>query len=451
MITIFLGGLGHKLSIQLSPPPPPLSPPPPTSCTDIPSYCTECEPYIYCLSPSLEDANCNTVPSFCNSCEPYIRCYPSPPPPSHPSPPSKEELVRDLAPMLFTPQFMNELQQVRQQPGMQPTISNEVGNVLRQYASETPDTGERRTFRKTLTNMLTEHKPPNARTILPMDKLGYDNGTMLRTISHMIVYPSQASTELNCTETADIDLSAMGVYVPMEDDASSSSCAVCFNSNGQLHTVEISAHASARFSVKCYSGDAVADPSLKTYAPIYHEPDMEEGAMVNTTCGNAQVPLGSVTLQGSATSPSPPPPSPCAASCDRPNGCPCTSGGECDSEICGGAGCAGHYCGNSSSWVCKNESPPPPPASPPSPRSVVQQDPHIRFADGRLADWRGIPRVPVAFVFSPGFALNVVVDNAIFWLNEKRLRVDGTFIIEHIVRAHARRGGLCCGFPEQNE
>ena len=81
---------------------------------------------------------------------------------------------------------------------------------------------------------------------------------------------------------------------------------------------------------------------------------------------------------------------------------------------------------------------PPPSPPPPTPsrttRTSARQDPHLAFARGGNADFRGRSGAYYAFFSAPGLALNVKTENATFTLLNGRLVVHGTFITEaHLV------------------
>ena len=87
--------------------------------------------------------------------------------------------------------------------------------------------------------------------------------------------------------------------------------------------------------------------------------------------------------------------------------------------------------------VCYSDSPPPPPLpNPPPPATPVgaEQDPHIAFAGGGRADFRGHDGSYYAFLSAPGAQVNVKTEDATFKLHDARLVVDGSFITEvHVI------------------
>ena len=97
--------------------------------------------------------------------------------------------------------------------------------------------------------------------------------------------------------------------------------------------------------------------------------------------------------------------------------------------------------------VCYSDSPPPPPLpNPPPPATPVgaEQDPHIAFAGGGRADFRGHDGSYYAFLSAPGAQVNVKTEDATFKLHDARLVVDGSFITEvHVI---AVVGGLECSW-----
>ena len=80
--------------------------------------------------------------------------------------------------------------------------------------------------------------------------------------------------------------------------------------------------------------------------------------------------------------------------------------------------------------------PPPPPRPPPSPPPlIIQKDPHLYFADGGRADFRGKHGQLYAFFSAPGLAVNLKTEEATFQLKRNRLTVHGSFITEVHVAA----------------
>ena len=66
--------------------------------------------------------------------------------------------------------------------------------------------------------------------------------------------------------------------------------------------------------------------------------------------------------------------------------------------------------------------------------ATVRQDPHLFFAHGGRADFRGRNGRYYNFFSAPGFSLNVKIEEALFTLREGRLVVNGTFITEaHVI------------------
>ena len=81
--------------------------------------------------------------------------------------------------------------------------------------------------------------------------------------------------------------------------------------------------------------------------------------------------------------------------------------------------------------------PPPSPSLPPVAGS--EKDPHLHFAHGGTADFRGRDGAYYNFFSAPGFSVNVRTEDATFRLHGGKLTVDGSFITEvHVV---ARVGG----------
>ena len=64
----------------------------------------------------------------------------------------------------------------------------------------------------------------------------------------------------------------------------------------------------------------------------------------------------------------------------------------------------------------------------------VFKDPHLAFAHGGRADFRGENGKYYAFLSAPGFAVNVRTEDATFTLHGGKLTVHGSFITEaHVV------------------
>jgi len=80
-----------------------------------------------------------------------------------------------------------------------------------------------------------------------------------------------------------------------------------------------------------------------------------------------------------------------------------------------------------------------PPSAPPLRPAVTEKDPHLLFAHGGRADFRGRNGAIYAFFSAPGLGVNVKTEDATFTLNGGKLTVDGSFITEAHVTA--RVGG----------
>ena len=80
----------------------------------------------------------------------------------------------------------------------------------------------------------------------------------------------------------------------------------------------------------------------------------------------------------------------------------------------------------------------PPPVSAAS--GGLKQDPHLHFAHGGRADFRGRHRAIYAFFSAPGLAVNVRTENATFRIHKDRLTVDGSFVTEAHLTARVGRG-----------
>ena len=83
------------------------------------------------------------------------------------------------------------------------------------------------------------------------------------------------------------------------------------------------------------------------------------------------------------------------------------------------------------------QAPPPPPSSPPPPSplpaALARQDPHLQFADGGRADFRGADREIFCFLSSRNLTVNAKIGARDFMLGSTL--VHGTFITEIFVRA----------------
>ena len=86
--------------------------------------------------------------------------------------------------------------------------------------------------------------------------------------------------------------------------------------------------------------------------------------------------------------------------------------------------------------------PSPPVLPPPSPQppATIEKDPHLHFAHGGTADFRGLDGQLYNFFSAPNLAVNLKTEHAVFKLNEGLLTVNGSFITEfHLVA----RVGTC--------
>ena len=71
----------------------------------------------------------------------------------------------------------------------------------------------------------------------------------------------------------------------------------------------------------------------------------------------------------------------------------------------------------------------------------VFRDPHLNFAHGGSADFRGQHNALYSFLSLPNFTLNVKTEEAVFKVYEGTLTVNGSFLTEaHIVARFANRG-----------
>ena len=69
------------------------------------------------------------------------------------------------------------------------------------------------------------------------------------------------------------------------------------------------------------------------------------------------------------------------------------------------------------------------------------RDPHLHFAHGGSADFRGRHNALYNFLSAPGLALNVKTEESTFRLNGGKLTVDGTWMTEAHVIAISRPKG----------
>lgn len=81
---------------------------------------------------------------------------------------------------------------------------------------------------------------------------------------------------------------------------------------------------------------------------------------------------------------------------------------------------------------------PPPPAPPEDPTSSGNSDPHIVFANGAKADFRGSNNGIYNFISYPKFSANVRIQSSLF--KYKNITVDGTFMTEFFVTATTTNG-----------
>ena len=69
------------------------------------------------------------------------------------------------------------------------------------------------------------------------------------------------------------------------------------------------------------------------------------------------------------------------------------------------------------------------------------RDPHLHFAHGGSADFRGRQNALYTFLSAPGIALNVKTEESTFRMNGGKLTVDGTWMTEAHVKAISRPKG----------
>ena len=79
------------------------------------------------------------------------------------------------------------------------------------------------------------------------------------------------------------------------------------------------------------------------------------------------------------------------------------------------------------------------------------QDPHLNFAHGGQADFRGRHNVLYNFLSAPGLSVNVKIQEAVFTIHNGALMVNGSFLVEaHVVARVAHQHvsapgeGACC-------
>ena len=70
-------------------------------------------------------------------------------------------------------------------------------------------------------------------------------------------------------------------------------------------------------------------------------------------------------------------------------------------------------------------------------QALVFRDPHVSFAFGGHADFRGHHNRLYNFLSAPAFAVNVKTEEAVFRLHNGLLTVNGTFLTEAHFVAHA--------------
>ena len=71
----------------------------------------------------------------------------------------------------------------------------------------------------------------------------------------------------------------------------------------------------------------------------------------------------------------------------------------------------------------------------------VFRDPHLSFAHGGRADFRGRHQVLYNFLSTPAFSVNVKVEEAVFTIHDGALTVNGSFLTEAHVAARLSQSG----------
>ena len=75
------------------------------------------------------------------------------------------------------------------------------------------------------------------------------------------------------------------------------------------------------------------------------------------------------------------------------------------------------------------------------------QDPHLNFAHGGQADFRGRHNVLYNFLSAPGLSVNVKIQEAVFTIHDGALTVNGSFLVEaHVVARFANQRSAKASF-----
>ena len=79
--------------------------------------------------------------------------------------------------------------------------------------------------------------------------------------------------------------------------------------------------------------------------------------------------------------------------------------------------------------------------------SRVFQDPHLNFAHGGQADFRGRHNVLYNFLSAPGLSVNVKIQEAVFTIHNGALTVNGSFLVEaHVIARVAHKRSATASF-----
>jgi len=73
----------------------------------------------------------------------------------------------------------------------------------------------------------------------------------------------------------------------------------------------------------------------------------------------------------------------------------------------------------------------------------VIKDPHIQFASGGFADFRGKHGTIYNYVSAPGLSVNVRHEEALYHLHDGKLLVNGTFMTEVHISALVAGVSMC--------
>ena len=77
----------------------------------------------------------------------------------------------------------------------------------------------------------------------------------------------------------------------------------------------------------------------------------------------------------------------------------------------------------------------------------VFRDPHINFAYGGSADFRGRPNALYNFLSAPGLSVNVKTEEAVFKIHDGALTINGSFLTEaHVIARFAPQRSSTASF-----